>query len=350
MFFSRHTEGRTTVHRLAVCLSCVALAALAPGCSIKGGKRVIKLSHITSNTSHWHEGGEKFADLVKAKLGDQYEVNVFPGGQIANSNQRTELQMLQAGTIEMQFVSPIILALFLDKRFDAFSSPWLFKDNATARRACTGELEDVARAWLAENNIEVLGTGINGFRQLTNSKRAVRTPRDMAGIKFRVAGTELFLAVFKELGANALTMNFGEVFTSLQEGVIDGQENPLAIISTSRLYEVQQHLTLWNYAFDPIFLVANREFWDALPPQDQKVLRACAVEAMAYQWDYAEKLESDILQELEAKGMAVVKPTHAELAAFKAAAAKADEVLQRRVGPELMKRFADAAARAENAE
>jgi tripartite ATP-independent transporter DctP family solute receptor len=343
MLASPACEGRSALHQFAVTISCVALSALAVGCSTKGGARTIKLSHITSNTSHWHEGGVKFAELVKEKLGDRYEVKIFPGGQIANANQRTELQMLQSGTIEMQFVSPIILALFLDGRFDAFSAPWLFEDNAAARTACTGQLAGVAEEWLKEKGIVMLGTGINGFRQLTNSKKPVRSPADMAGVKFRVAGTELFLAVFKELGANALTMNFGEVFTSLQEGVIDGQENPLAIISTSRLYEAQTHLTLWNYAFDPIFLVANAEFWQTVPEADRRVLRACAHEAMAYQWDHAEKLERDILEDLTKKGMAVVTLSPDELAAFKSAAEPATRLLEKKVGAQILERFTDAA-------
>jgi tripartite ATP-independent transporter DctP family solute receptor len=270
---------------------------------------------------------------------------VFPGGQIANSSQRTELQMLQSGAIEMMFVSPIIVALFLDPRFDAFSAPWLFPDDATARAACTGELATVAAAWLAEKRIVSLGVGINGFRQLTNSRHPVRGPTDMRGIKFRVAGTDLFLETFKALGANALTMNFGEVFTSLQEGVIDGQENPLAIIWTSRLYEVQKHLTLWNYAFDPIFLVANARFFESIPPEDREAIRACAVEAMKRQWDYAARLEADIVGKLKEKGMTVVELTPHQLAAFRRAAAPAYMFLEKKVGPGLMKQFVEAVDR-----
>jgi len=296
------------------------LSVVSWGCGRSSGPekaKVIKLSHITSNTSHWHKGGERFAELVGQRTGGRYEAKLYPGGQIANNNQRTELQMLQSGTVEMTFESPIILALFMDKRFDAFSMPWLFPDLAAARRACTGELGSIAREWLKEKGLVGIGIGVNGFRQLTNAKQAIRKPGDLKGIKFRVAGTDLFIGTFRLLGANALKMNFGEVFTSLQEGVIDGQENPLAIIYTSKLYEVQKHLTLWNYAFDPIILCVNGEFWNSLPPADQAVIEKCAQEAMDYQWDYSEELESNILTDLKGKGMVVTELSKDELAVFR---------------------------------
>ena len=332
-------------------VAAAALSVLSWGCGRSSGPekaKVIKLSHITSYTSHWHKGGERFAELVGQRTGGRYEVKLYPDGQIANGNQRTELQMLQTGTVEMSFESPIILALFMDKRFDAFSMPWLFPDLATARRACTGELGSTARGWLKEKGLVGLGVGVNGFRQLTNAKQAVRKPEDLKGIKFRVAGTDLFIGTFRLLGANALKMNFPEVFTSLQEGVIDGQENPLAIIYTSKLYEVQKHLTLWNYAFDPIILCVNGEFWNSISPADQAVMEKCAQEAMDYQWNYSEKLESNILSDLEGKGMAVIELSKDELAAFRS---KVEPIYQKlesedSLGKDLVSKWKAAVAKA----
>jgi tripartite ATP-independent transporter DctP family solute receptor len=255
--------------------------------------------------------------------------------------------MVQSGAIEMSFESPIILALFLkDKRFDAFSMPWLFPDIQTARRACTGELGDIACEWLTKHNLVGIGVGVNGFRQLTNSKRAVRGPDDLKGVKVRVAGSDLFLNTFKLLGANAVTMNFGEVFTSLQEGVIDGQENPLAIIYTSKLYEVQKHLTLWNYAFDPIILCANEGVWKSLSPDDQETFRACAREAMDYQWDYSEKLEAEILADLAAKGVTITKLSAAELAVFRDAAQPIYEQLDKSLGADTVAKWREVVEKA----
>lgn len=304
--------------------------------------KVIKLSHITSNTSHWHKGGERFAELVAERTKGRYAVKLYPGAQIASRNQRTELQMLQSGGIDMSFESPIILALFLDPRFDAFSIPWLFPDLKTARAGCTGELGDLACQWLTENELVGIGVGVNGFRQLTNSKLAVRTPGDMKGLTFRVAGTNLFLETFRLLGTNARTQDFGEVFTLLQEGAIDGQENPLAIIYTSKLYEVQKHLTLWNYAFDPIILCVNNTFWSSIPEADQKTFKECAQEAMEYQWDYSEELENNILAELKEHGMTITKLSAAELAAFREQARPIDKYLEKNLGADLVRKWRDA--------
>lgn len=310
--------GPIVILVVLVVIACLCLVAFSTGGPGGSGVKVLKLSHITSNTSHWHRGGERFAELVGQRMQGRCRIELYPGAQLANGNQRTELQSVQMGSIEMSFESPIILALYLkEKRFDAFSMPWLFPDLRTARRACTGELGRIACQWLEKSNLVGIGIGVNGFRQLTNSKQVVRAPEDLKGIKFRVAGTDLFLNTFDLLGANAMKMNFGEVFTSLQEGVIDGQENPLAIIYTSKLYEVQKYLTLWNYAFDPIILCVNADVWNSIPTDDQAILRECAREAMEYQWDYSEKLERDILGDLEAKGMVVTRLSSEELATFR---------------------------------
>jgi tripartite ATP-independent transporter DctP family solute receptor len=240
----------------------------------------------------------------------------------------------------MTWDSPIILALFLDKRFDVWNLPWLYPSMAVANRVADGPMGELASRWLADKGIVALGIGVNGYRELTNSKRPISAPDDLKGIKFRVAGSKLYLETFKLLGANAVTMSFGEVFTALQQGVIDGQENPTAIIDSSRLYEVQKYLTLWNYSFDPLVLCINKRLFDGLSPADQKVIREAAREAVAYERQLSAEEEKRLPEELKKKGMQVNALTPQQIAVFRERVKPVYTMVEEYVGAENMKLMA----------
>jgi tripartite ATP-independent transporter DctP family solute receptor len=257
--------------------------------------------------------------------------------------------MLQSGVIDMTWDSPIILALFLDKRFDVFNLPWLYPSMEVANMVADGPMGALAMKWLEEKGIVGLGIGVNGYRELTNSKHPITTPDDMKGIKFRVAGSKLYLETFKLLGANAVTMSFGEVFTSLQQGVIDGQENPTAIIDSSKLYEVQKYLTMWHYSFDPLILCINKKLFDSLSPDDQKAVRAAAKEAVAYERAVSAEEEKRLPEELKKKGMQVNNLTPEQIAVFKAKVQPVYAMVQEAIGADNMKLMLAEVEKAEKA-
>jgi tripartite ATP-independent transporter DctP family solute receptor len=283
----------------------------------QAAEKTLRFSHITAPDSPWDKGARKFAERVAKETKGRIEVKVYPQGQLANGNQKAELEMLQSGVIDMTWDSPIILALFLDKRFDVFNLPWLYPSMEVANKVSDGPVGQLAVKWLDEKGIVNLGIGVNGYRELTNSKHPITSPEDMRGIKFRVAGTKLYLETFKLLGANALTMSFGEVFTSLQQGVIDGQENPTAIIHSSKLYEVQKYLTLWHYSFDPLVLCINKKSLEGLSAADQQIVRAAAKEAVAYERAVSAEEEERLPGELKKLGMVVNVLTPEQMAVFK---------------------------------
>jgi len=305
-------RGKNMLRVTAMAVAMLFLAGAAFAAS-----KTIRLSHITAKDSPWDKGANKFAELVAKNTNGRVEVKVYPQSQLANGKQKAELEMLQSGAIDMTWDSPIILALFLDKRFDVFNLPWLYPSMDVANKVADGPMGALADRWLAEKGIVGLGIGVNGFRELTNSKHPITSPDDMKGIKFRVAGTKLYLETFKLLGANALTMNFGEVFTSLQQGVIDGQENPTAIIDSSKLYEVQKYLTMWHYSFDPLILCVNKKLFDSLSPADRKAIRAAAKDAVAYERAVSAEEEKRLPAVLEKKGMQVNTLTPAQIAVFR---------------------------------
>ncbi|HEX9206183.1 MAG TPA: DctP family TRAP transporter solute-binding subunit [Candidatus Deferrimicrobiaceae bacterium] len=312
-------------------------------------EKTIRLSHVTAQDSPWDKGARRFAELVAKGTNGRIEVKVFPQSQLANGSQKAELEMLQSGVIDMTWDSPIILALFLDKRFDVFNLPWLYPSMEVANRVADGPMGDLAMKWLDEKGVVGLGIGVNGYRELTNSRRPIAAPDDMKGIKFRVAGSKLYLETFKLLGANAVTMSFGEVFTSLQQGVIDGQENPTAIIYSSKLYEVQKYLTMWHYSFDPLILCINKKLFESLPPADQKAIRAAAKEAVAYERAVSAEEEKALPEELKKKGMQVNVLTPAQIAVFKGKVQPVYDMVKDAVGADNMKLMLAEVEKAEKA-
>jgi tripartite ATP-independent transporter DctP family solute receptor len=318
----------------AVAAALIAVLAAPRASAVE---KTIRLSHVTAKGSPWDKGAERFAELVAKNTGGRIAVKVFPQSQLANGSQKAELEMLQSGVLDMTWDSPIILALFLDKRFDVWNLPWLYPSMDAANRVADGPMGELASKWLAEKGIVSLGIGVNGFRELTNSKHPVSTPDDVKGIKFRVAGSKLYLETFKLLGANAVTMSFGEVFTALQQGVIDGQENPTAIIDSSKLYEVQKFLTLWHYSFDPLVLCVNKRLFDALSPADQKALRDAAREAVAYERQLSADEEKRLPDELRKKGMQVNALTPQQIEAFRERVKPVYAMVGEYVGAENMK-------------
>ena len=337
-------RGKTVLRIASVAVGLLFLAGAAGA-----AEKTIRLSHITAQDSPWDKGARRFAELVAKGTNGRIEVKVFPQSQLANGSQKAELEMLQSGVIDMTWDSPIILALFMDKRFDVFNLPWLYSSMDVANKVADGPMGDLAMKWLEEKGVVGLGIGVNGFRELTNSKRPITTPDDMKGIKFRVAGSKLYLETFKLLGANAVTMSFGEVFTSLQQGVIDGQENPTAIIYSSKLYEVQKYLTMWHYSFDPLVLCINKKLFDGLAPADQKAIRAAAKEAVAYERAVSAEEEKSLPEELKKKGMQVNDLTPAQIAVFKERVKPVYAMVQEAIGVEHMKLMLSEVEKAEKA-
>jgi tripartite ATP-independent transporter DctP family solute receptor len=275
----------------------------------------MKMSVTTSDTSSWYEGAQMWADTVKEKTNGQVEIKIYPNEQLSNGNQAKGIEMLQGGSTDASLHSTIIYSV-VDQKFSVVSMPWLLPTNEKADQAMEGKGGEMLKELVRSKGVEPLAFGENGFRQITNSKVAITSPDDMKGLKIRVPGMAMYLDLFKELGADPTAMNFAEVFTSLQQGTIDGQENPLNVITSSKLYEVQDHISLWNYSYDPLVLGVNKELYDSLDPETQTILRDAAVEAMAYQKKINREADAELLQLLKDEGMTVTELSDEQVKAF----------------------------------
>ncbi len=298
----------------------------------------IKMSVSTSDTSTWFKGGQKFADIVSEKTGGKVQVKVYANEQLSSGSQTKGIEQLQSGITDMSFHSTIIYSI-LDAKFGVVSMPWIlptYEDVDAALNGAPGqEIKDI----LLTKGIQPLGFGENGYRQITNSKMVIDEPADMAAMKIRIPGINMYIDLFKELGADPTAMNFSEVFTSLQQGTIDGQENPLPVIMSSKLYEVQKYISLWNYSYDPIILGVNKALFDKMSPELQQIFLDAGEEACAYQVEINRAETEEGVAFLEDKGMEVTALTSDQIAAFQDKMVPIYTKYEEIVGKDLMDAF-----------
>lgn len=304
-----------------------------------------RLSHNVGDTTTWHRGAERFDELLAENTGGAHDVRIFPNAQLAGGDQMKQAEMTGRGAIDIVLTSAINVTP-LAPEMAAFSLPYLYPDYAAVDATTAGAAGERMEAIMAGHGIKVLAWGENGFREVTNNVRPIRSPADLAGLKMRVAGP-MYIDVMNALGANPVQMQWSETFPALQQGVVDGQENPIgAVIIPQRVYEVQKHLTTWHYSYDPIFLGVSMDLWDSWDAELQEAVQEAATEAMEYQKAISREDTASGLDRLRAEGMEVYEPTPEELAAFKAATQPAFDKWAAQIGPEIVELFVTEAASA----
>ena len=282
-----------------------------------GTYQTIELTMAVNGTDNQIDArvGDYFAQLVSERSGGNVTVAVFPNDQLANGNASRGIEMIASGSVDLAAYATCTLAV-VDEKLPVATIPWIFDDYAQAREVIDSTGGEYYAQRLAMKNMTYLGSFHNGFRQITNSKHEVHTPEDMEDLKIRVPGSVVYMGFFRALGADPTSMNWSEVFTAIQQGTIDGQENGVSITSTSKMQEVQDYLTMWNYSYENDLFVANTEVWNSLEPETQELLQACATEACEWGRDALEAEEAEILEEFEAGGMTITYLTEEEQAAF----------------------------------
>lgn len=304
-----------------------------------------RLSHNVGDTTTWHRGAERFNELLQEKTGGEHDVRIFPNAQLAGGDQMKQAEMTGRGAIDMVLTSAINVTP-LAPEMAAFSLPYLYSDYAAVDATTAGKAGDRMEEIMAGHGIKVLAWGENGFREVTNNVRPIKTPEDLAGLKMRVAGP-MYIDVMNALGANPVQMQWSETFPALQQGVVDGQENPIgAVIIPQRVYEVQDYLTTWHYSYDPIFLGVSTDLWESWDAETQAAVQEAATEAMEYQKQISREDTATGVEFLREQGMQVYEPTPEELAAFKAATQPAFDKWAAEIGPEIVELFVTEAASA----
>ena len=285
-------------------LRIVIAAALAASAGPLFAQTEIKFGHVGEPASLFAASAEEFARRANARLGGKAKVVVYGSSQLGGDKEL--LQKLKLGTVDIALPSTVMSSEA--DLFGVFEMPYLVKDRAHMRKI-ENEVFWKALAPAAEaKGLKILAVWENGYRHITNSKRAVNTPEDLKGIKLRVPEGKWRVKMFQAYGANPSPMKFSEVFTALQTGVMDGQENPFTQIYSAKFQEVQKFLSLTGHVYTPAYATVGAKKWATLPADVRGTLEAVARETQAFVYAEAEKGETELLGKLRAAGMQVNTP------------------------------------------
>jgi TRAP-type transport system periplasmic protein len=287
----------------------LAVAALAAGtllaaapASAQFAERTIRVSNGITQEHPVGNGVAKMTACLTQKSGGKMKLQAFWGNALGGDLQAT--QALRSGTLEMVITSSSPLVGIVPE-LGVFDLPFVFASEAEADKILDGDFGTYISSKMPAANLVNLAWWENGFRNLTNSRKPVTKWEDFAGVKVRVMQNNIFLDTFRTLGANAVPMSFGEVFTALETKAIDGQENPFVTIDTSKLYEVQKFLSVTRHAYTPFMVLYSKPLWDRLSKDEQSALQACAGEGRDEQRKVSRALSDKSLANLKARGMVV---------------------------------------------
>jgi tripartite ATP-independent transporter DctP family solute receptor len=302
----------------------------------------IKASHGDPETSPRHQGLLKFAKIVDEKSKGSIKVTIYPNGQLSNGNNQTMIEQLQTGTLQMATVSNLVFSNF-EKKFGAISLPFLFNDRQKAYTLVDGPVGKELLSTLDAKQIHGAGYWEGGFRQITNSKRAITKPEDLQGLKIRVPEIKMYLSLYKRLGATATPMAFGELFAAMDQKVVDGQENPLVTIDSSKFQEVQKHVTVWDYSWDALIVGFNKKFWDGLDAESRQIIESAVKEAGTLERDLVAKGDKELIDKLTKEGMTVTQLDAAQKKVFQEKVADVYQDVESEYTKELIDKLVNAA-------
>ena len=237
----------------------------------------------TTETSTWADGGRKFGELMEKATGGKVKVNIYAADQLTNGNQSEGIQALMNGDpVQISMHSNLIYSAF-DPRFNVVSLPFIYDSVEDADAKFDGEAGEKMKEILSEYGLHCMGIAENGFRELTNSVREVKSVDDMKNLKVRVAGSNLLMECYKRWGADATNLNWSETYTALQQNTVEGEENPLPAIDAASVQEVQPYCSMWDAIYDCLFFCINQDIYDGLTPEQQAVVDKAGRMAVEYE-------------------------------------------------------------------
>ncbi len=295
---------------------------ILPGLLFAGQyKKEYKLSCVVGPKLLWGEGSTKFAELVREKTNGRVNIKVYTAASLMAGKQTNEFLILRQGVADFAFASTINWSSTI-KQLNLFNLPFFFPNYSALDRVTEGMVGEKLKKIIKDKGVTILAWGENGYREITNSKRPIKKPEDLKGLKIRVVGTPIFIDIMKSLGANPVNMNWGEAKVAFQQGVVDGQENPVVGIEIPvKIWQFHKYITIWHYVIDPLMLSVNNKVWNDFTPEDKKAIMEAAKEAAA--WEKAQVRKGLIAPDLSAleilkkNGMEVTVLTPAQRNEFK---------------------------------
>ncbi|MDR2946381.1 MAG: TRAP transporter substrate-binding protein [Candidatus Adiutrix sp.] len=321
--------------KLVVALLCVMMLALTAGATLAlaQAKHVIRFATAIEPESHYANGMRKFKELAEKYSNGAIEVQLFYSGQLGD--ERALVEAMGMGMVEMAICSSAPMVNF-SKDFMVFDLPFLVTDRAKAFAVLDGPVGQKILATMESKGVKSLGFWENGFRNITNSKLAIRTPEDLKGIKIRTMENPIHMDLFSTLGANPTPMAWGELFLALQQGTVDAQENPLIIIETSKYPEVQKYLTLTGHVYAPSVVSISKSIFEAYPKEIQDVILKAEKEARDWERDFCIQKDNELVAVLVSQGMEAIE---VDKAAWAKAAAPVYEHFKNEINQDYVKAF-----------
>ena len=297
---------------LGIAMVLIVLAAFAMSATAQS-KYVLRFSSPTAKEHAWGRGAEKFKQLVADETKGQVDVQVHHSNALGAT--RESLEMVRLGSVDFVLSGVAHVTRFVPE-MGTFVLPYLWKDTETMFKALDGRMGDIVEPLLWEKGFKVVGWWDNGFRHVSNNKRPIRAAEDLRGLKLRSLPTKIHVTFWRAIGASPTPMDWAEVYPALQQGVVDGQENPPGIVFFEKLPDVQKYYSLTKHVNEPGNVLMSRAAYEKLPADIQKVIVSAAKKATAFERAESQRDNDELLKKLEAAGMrvnAVPETTIAEL-------------------------------------
>ncbi|WP_286036134.1 TRAP transporter substrate-binding protein [Succinatimonas hippei] len=294
----------------------------------------IKVGHGAAEGYHMHKAWLKFKEEIEKNSGNRFEVEIYPNGQVGGDRELTEA--VQAGIVDM--TCPVIEVMDgWDKNFSIPGLPFIFKDRADALKALNGKFGQMLLDRAGQYGLVGLGYMENGIRQITSNKCPIVKPSDLDGVKLRTMQVQAHMEAFQLMGANPTPMSFNEVYSALQQGVVDAEENPLGHITSSKFYEVQKCMTLTSHVYSTHIVLANPDFYNSLSDADKDLVKQSLATAIDYQQQVIANEEEQQIKDIEAAGVTVTRLTPEQRNEFEKVTAPIREKYLSEADPELIK-------------
>lgn len=332
-----------------MCGLCSALTGIAvlsasfslTGCDGSDRALVIKFSHTQSPRSVSDLTAKKFKEYLEEASNGKIKVDIFSNCGLSGGDLTKAIELTQTGNIDIHSCAPANIANY-DPRFYAFWLPFLFPNQESLIKFCNSKkVYNEVNSWCNAIETEMLGINSAGARQITNSKNEIKSPEDLKAMNIRVPGANVFITLYRKyFGANPTAMDFSEVYTSLQQGAIDGQENPIAVFASSKFDEVQKYVTLWDGVRDTtIWIMSSATLKNKLNDDQRALVKDCATRALQWGNDYLAKSEGEIIAKLKEKGVIFTELSDAEKNVFRDACSGIYKDYESTIGKDVIELF-----------
>ncbi|WHH59370.1 TRAP transporter substrate-binding protein [Petroclostridium sp. X23] len=303
---------------------------------VKKDAKIIKISNGINEQHPAYLGSKEFERIVEEKTDGRYDIQVYANAQLGDDVKAT--QDVKMGTLEMVVTSASPLT-GMAKEFMVFDLPFIVPNTKAADAIFDGPVGKKIGDTLDSKGIHLLAYYENGFRNLTNSAKEVKSPEDVKGLKIRTMENPIHLAAWKAMGANPTPMPFSEVFTAMQQHTIDGQENPVPTINLNKFYEVQKYMTMTGHVYGPHIMLISGKLWESLSDEDKKIFEEAAQESAKLNRAKNREMSESMVADLKAAGMTVTELTPEQQKAFQDAVQPVYTQFENEIGKELIAEF-----------